>query len=213
MAGRFVGESGPELIGPIGPNGPRRVVSGAPIYQAVPIRRAFTEALHPRGTGAAGGQFVAAGTSSAAKKTAPAKKAATGKARPAKGGGNLSFDGKRGAGYGVKGGDKRVKALQQALNRLGLTDGNGNKLAVDGKLGPRTTAAIKKAQRKLGLKADGVVTPALLAQLTKAKKLEKAKKVAKKAAKKVAPRKAMPRPERSGKGGEKRAPVVIKAGS
>lgn len=157
------------------------------------ITRAFTESLHARGTGAQGGQFVAkpAGQT-AAKKTAPAKK----------GGGNLSFDGKRGAGYGVKGGDKRVKALQEALNRLGLTDGNGKKLAVDGKLGPRTTAAIKKAQRKLGLKADGVVTPALLAQLTKAKKLEKAKKAApaKKAtpAKKAAPAKpAYTRPEKA----------------
>jgi peptidoglycan hydrolase-like protein with peptidoglycan-binding domain len=173
------------------------------------MERAFTEQLHPRGTGAAGGQFVAAGAG--AQKQAPKKAAPAGKKRAA-GGGNLSFDGKRGAGYGVKGGDKRVRALQTALNRLGLTDGSGKKLAVDGKLGPRTTAAIKKAQRKLGLKADGVVTPALLRQITTAKKLEKAKAV-KKVAKKAVAKKVTPRPVRSGKGGEKRAPVEIKAGS
>jgi hypothetical protein len=48
----------------------------------------------------------------------------------------MRFDGKRGAGYGMPGGDERVHALQQALNRLGLTDGRGQPLAVDGKLGP-----------------------------------------------------------------------------
>lgn len=165
---------------------------------------AFTETLHPRGTGAVGGQFVAGGAA-AKKTTPPAQK----NAKKNGAGGNLSFDGKRGAGYGTKGGDKRVKSLQEALNRLGLTDGSGKKLAVDGKLGPRTTAAIKKAQRKLGLKADGVVTPKLLAQLTKAKKLEKPKKTV---AKKVTPRKvAPPRPNRSGKGGEKAAPFVADA--
>jgi hypothetical protein len=138
------------------------------------VRRAFTEALHPRGTGAVGGQFVAAGGAS----KAPAQKAA---GRRKGGGGNLSFDGKRGAGYGKKGGDKRVKALQNALNKLGLTDGSGKTLAVDGKLGPRTTAAIKKAQRRLGLKADGVVTTALLRQLTGAKSAKDLKKAPKKA--------------------------------
>ncbi len=49
---------------------------------------------------------------------------------------------------------------------------------------PKTTAAIKKAQRALGLKADGVVTPALLKQLTAAKSLK-----ALTAAKKTAPAK------------------------
>lgn len=128
------------------------------------VVRAFAEDLHPRGTGALGGQFI--------QKQGAAKKAAERKAKP--GSGNLSFDGKRGTGYGVKGGDKRVRGLQEALNRLGLTDADGKKLVVDGKLGPKTTAAIKKAQRALGLKADGVVTPALLKQLTTAKTLTKA---------------------------------------
>jgi peptidoglycan hydrolase-like protein with peptidoglycan-binding domain len=56
--------------------------------------------------------------------------------------GTLSFDAKsgRGAGYGRKGGDPRVKKLQSALTRLGLTDSRGKKLSVDGKLGPKTTA-------------------------------------------------------------------------
>jgi peptidoglycan hydrolase-like protein with peptidoglycan-binding domain len=113
-------------------------------------RGVFTEQLHPRGKGAQGGQFVAKGAS----------------------GNNdtVGFDAKRGtgAGYGVKGGDKRVKQLQNALNRLGFTDAQGHPLLVDGKLGPRTTAAIKRLQRKLGMKADGHVTPALLSQVKKA---------------------------------------------
>jgi peptidoglycan hydrolase-like protein with peptidoglycan-binding domain len=183
------------------------------------IERAFAENLHPRGTGALGGQFVA-GSAGAAGSKAPARKRATaGRPRPA---GNLAFDGRRGPGYGQKNGDKRVKNLQTALNRLGLTDSSGKKLAVDGKLGPKTTAAIKKAQRKLGLKADGVVTPALLAKLTKARKLEKAK--AAPVAKKAAParkakaasapaRKATPAPQRRGRGGEKAAPRTIQVGS
>lgn len=177
----------------------------------------FSEQLHPRGTGAQGGQFVAGG--GGASKAAPAARPRSKRPAAKSSGGNLAFDGKRGPGYGVKGGDKRVRALQGALNRLGLTDGAGNKLVTDGKLGPRTTAAIKKAQRKLGLKPDGVVTPALLRQLTSSKKLSKApakkvvpaKKTAPAPAKKVAPP-ATPRPDRSGKGGEKRAPVTIKAG-
>jgi hypothetical protein len=83
----------------------------------------------------------------------------------------LSYNSKTntGTGYGSKAGDDRVKRLQQALNRLGLVDKNGKRLVVDGKLGPLTTSAIQAAQRKLGLKPDGKVTPALLSQLTKAK--------------------------------------------
>ena len=171
------------------------------------IERAFTENLHPRGTGALGGQFVAGGAGAAAAKPPARARAAAGKKRPA---GNLSFDGRRGPGYGQKNGDKRVKDLQTALNRLGMTDSSGKKLAVDGKLGPKTTAAIKRAQRKMGLKADGVVTPALLAKLVKAKKLEKAKPVNKAVAKKVAPaRQATPAPRRSGRGGAKAAPRTV----
>lgn len=107
------------------------------------IERAWNESLHPREAG----KFTA--------KSAGDK-------------GNSSFDGKRGTGYGTKGGDGGVKELQTALNKLGLTDAAGKPLELDGKLGPKTTAAIKKAQRKLGIKADGIVTPALLSFLKKA---------------------------------------------
>lgn len=148
-------------------------------------RGVFTSALHPRGTGAAGGQFVTKGAS----------------------GNNdtVAYDQKtgRGAGYGVKGGDKRVKQLQTALNRLGFKDANGNPLLVDGKLGPRTTAAIKRLQKRLGLPADGHVSPALLKKIRgasgpkgfgkRAPRKAAVKKAAKKAAapvKKAAPAKA-----------------------
>lgn len=125
----------------------------------------FNEALHPRiKTGVGGGEF--AGGSGA--KTGTGSKPRTGT-----GSGTLSFNGKTGAGYGEKGGDKRVHSLQEALTRLGLTDASGKKLVDDGKLGPKTTAAVKKAQRALGLKPDGVVTPALLQKITNLKSMPK----------------------------------------
>ena len=87
----------------------------------------------------------------------------------------LAYDPKTntGTGYNTPGGDKRVKALQSILNRLGLTDGDGKPLKVDGKLGPKTTGAIKKMQQRLGLKPDGRVTPALLVKLAATKALTK----------------------------------------
>lgn len=76
-----------------------------------------------------------------------------------------------GTGYGVKGGSPQVKQLQTALNHLGLTDGKGKALAVDGRLGPLTTQAVMAAQTRLGLKANGHVTPALLKRLLALKTL------------------------------------------
>jgi peptidoglycan hydrolase-like protein with peptidoglycan-binding domain len=81
----------------------------------------------------------------------------------------MKFNGKTGTGYGVSGGDERVTVLQQVLNRLGATDGRGRPLAVDGRLGPRTTEAVKAEQKKLGLKADGVVTPQVMLAILAAK--------------------------------------------
>lgn len=109
----------------------------------------FNEALYARGTGAQGGQFVAKdGTKSAA----------------------IGYDGKRGSGYGTRGGDSNVKALQKELNRLGITDAAGKELAVDGKFGPKTTAAVRRLQKKLGLPVDGKITPALLKRIKGIKK-------------------------------------------
>lgn len=125
---------------------------------------AWDEALHPREAG----------------KFAP-------KAGTKSSGESLSFDGKRGAGYGTKGGDNRVKELQTALNKLGLTDAAGKPLQLDGKLGPKTTAAIKKAQRKLGMTADGKVTPEFLAGIKKAAAGKATAKKAATPAKKTAP--------------------------
>jgi HK97 family phage prohead protease len=135
----------------------------------------FSESLHPRvpagGTG--GGEFGADGK---AKPKAPAKGGAKATARPNAGPlkSSLSFDGTRGPGYGTKNGDPHVHDLQEALTRLGLTDSDGKKLVDDGKLGPRTTEAIKAAQKKLGVKADGVVSPAFYTKLLAAKATPKA---------------------------------------
>lgn len=171
----------------------------------------FTESLHPRDAG----KFAVApgsGNKTVRPTAQPAGKKGKGGAGKKKGAaaagskGNLSFDGKRGAGYGTPGGDKRVHSLQQALTRLGFAD-----LKDDGKLGPKTTAAIKKAQRALGLKADGVVTPALLGKLTRAKSAKDLKPAAKKVAAKKATPAAKPAhaPVRSGKSSstKKAAPV------
>lgn len=108
----------------------------------------YDEAKHKRGTGAQGGQFVSSGGAKSS---------------------SLGFDGKRGAGYGDKGGDANVKRLQKELNRLGILDGQGKQLTLDGKFGPKTTAALMRLQRKLGVKADGKITPALLDKIKKIK--------------------------------------------
>jgi len=140
-------------------------------------RGLFNESLHPRGKGAQGGQFVSKGSSGRND--------------------SVGYDSKKGtgAGYGSKGGDARVKQLQNYLNSLGFTDSNGEKLKVDGKLGPKTTSSIKRLQRKLGMKADGVVTPGLLGRLRRASARKKAgtynaKSRQAAAAKKAAPKKA-----------------------
>lgn len=141
------GEHGPELI---------RLAPGSSVARA----GLFDEKKHARGKGAQGGQFVAKGSSGS--------------------GDTIGYDSKRGtgAGYGTGGkGDSRVKSLQTYLNGLGFKDSSGKPLKVDGKLGPRTTSAIKRLQRKLGLKADGLVTPALMKQIRQAN-INKGKKAA-----------------------------------
>lgn len=53
-----------------------------------------------------------------------------------------------------------VREMQQLLSSLGL-----GKLAVDGKYGPATTAAVKAAQRKLGLRPTGKASKTLVNKL------------------------------------------------
>jgi peptidoglycan hydrolase-like protein with peptidoglycan-binding domain len=133
-----------------------------------------------------GGQFGPGGGNSAPAKSAPkaapkpaAKKTPTkpNTQKPATKPGppttTLAYDphSNTGPGYNMPHGDPNVHLLQQALNRLGLTDIHGKKLADDGKLGPLTTQSIKAAQKRLGLKQDGQVTPELFAKLTTATSL------------------------------------------
>ncbi len=133
--------------------------------------------MHAPAGSSTGGQFTSGGGKTA-KKTTPSKapsKAPKKHTAPAHhhDSGTLAYDPGtgRGPGYGMPGGDKRVHGLQNDLNRLGATDSGGDKLKGDGKLGPKTTAAVKRAQKALGLKPDGVVTPALLAKLHELKAL------------------------------------------
>lgn len=84
--------------------------------------------------------------------------------------GDFHFDGKTGPGYGMPGGSKKVKSLQADLVRLGFGHA-GDKNLSDGQYGPKTSAAVKKAQRALGMKADGIATPAFIAKLAATKHL------------------------------------------
>lgn len=99
---------------------------------------AWLESDHPRkAAGAGGGQFTLAYDSAS----------------------------NTGTGYDKRNGDARVKAAQKALNAGGMTDGKGHRLKLDGKLGPRTTAALKKYQRAHGMSPTGKITPGLLKRL------------------------------------------------
>lgn len=122
-----------------------------------------------------GGQFSSGGSSSSsvakkqAVKKSPAKKP-TGHAAPhaQASHGALAFDGKTGPGYGEKNGDPTVHKVQDDLVRLGFAN-KSDKALSDGKYGPKTSAAVKAAQKALGMKPDGIATPAFLAKLAATK--------------------------------------------
>ena len=52
-----------------------------------------------------------------------------------------------------------IMEIQATLNRLGVRDKNGNRLAVDGIIGPLTDSAIRNFQRAAGIPVTGVVGP------------------------------------------------------
>jgi len=123
---------------------------------------------HARNAKGPGGGEFAGGSSSSSSRPASSKLRAGARhtsARHPVPKGSLGFDGRTGTGYGKKGGDARVKRLQQALNKLGIKDADGKPLKVDGDLGPKTTAAIKAWQRKNGMKPTGMVDAASLRKL------------------------------------------------
>ena len=60
-----------------------------------------------------------------------------------------------------KGGTKgiEVSKLQKNLNKLGIKDDDGKKLAVDGEFGPKTEAAVRRFQKVYKLEIDGIYGP------------------------------------------------------
>lgn len=115
----------------------------------------------------AGGQFAGSQSRGGSKSTAGKGSKSTKAGMSSAAAGPMSYDPRtrRGTGYGKHHGDLRVHQLQEALTRLGILDGHGRKLVSDGKLGPLTTHAVMTAQRLMGIRPDGVVTPALLSRL------------------------------------------------
>lgn len=92
------------------------------------------------GSGAAGGSGSGAGASSTDKGSSPSGSGST------SGSGTMSGKSGRAAG----GDAEKVKAVQQALKDKGHDPGD-----VDGKMGPKTQAALRDYQQKEGLKATG----------------------------------------------------------
>lgn len=124
-----------------------------------------------------GGRVSAAGRRQATKRPAghhatPAKSSGGPAAKPS-GPRRFGYNPKtnQGVGYGIKGGDAQVRILQASINRLGLTDSSGKPLAVDGKYGPKTTSAVKKLQKALGLAQSGQVDENLIKQVSAMKSL------------------------------------------
>lgn len=134
--------------------------------------------FHAPAGSSTGGQFTSGnGGGKSGSKTPPKKGAphhtpvhATSHATSQAAHGSLAFDGKRGPGYGMKNGDPTVHKVQDDLVRLGFAK-KGDKALSDGKYGPKTSAAVKAAQKALGMKPDGIATPAFIAKLAATKNL------------------------------------------
>jgi hypothetical protein len=139
------------------------------------IARTWDESAHTRAPSgqSGGGEFAGQGQKSA-ERSANRRRSMGQRGHAGVPKGQYGFDGSSGSGYGVKGGDANVKQLQGELNRLGFTDGAGKKLAEDGKFGPKTTGAVKTAQKRLGMKPTGIITQAFIDRLKATKTLPKA---------------------------------------
>jgi peptidoglycan hydrolase-like protein with peptidoglycan-binding domain len=139
------------------------------------IARTWDESAHTRAPSgqSGGGEFAGQGQKNA-EKSANRRRSTGQRGHAGVPKGQYGYDGSNGSGYGVKGGDANVKQLQGELNRLGFTDGAGKKLAEDGKFGPKTTGAVKTAQKRLGMKPTGIITQGFIDRLKATKTLPKA---------------------------------------
>jgi len=131
---------------------------------------------HHYGKGSSkGGQFALKGASdaTAAATKAAKKSAAATKKKIASSGSTKTSAGLRRGARGEK-----VKQLQRLLKELGFDLGKfgPNKDGIDGVLGARTEAAIRAAQKRLGLPQTGVATGSFLSKLRDAVERDRAKK-------------------------------------
>jgi peptidoglycan hydrolase-like protein with peptidoglycan-binding domain len=145
----------------------------------------FAAAKHPRG---AGGLFAA----SAAANGKPTGAWAKGPVQSGSAHGNTA--------------DPRAKSIQQALNKLGITDEHGKPLLVDGKPGAHTSAAIKKWQSAHGMKPTGSLDAKAVVALLSAKPAAK-KSPPKASARRTATRKPAGRKLPTKKPGGKKPPA------
>jgi peptidoglycan hydrolase-like protein with peptidoglycan-binding domain len=147
-----------------------------PAEEGEHVEASFQPDVHPRAPSGSdtGGEFTTGNSGSSKPKpkhSGPAKTGHTAPRRTPVPKGQLGYDGQSGTGYGAKGGDAAVKSLQVEANRLGLTDSHGRELDEDGKFGPLTTSVVKEAQRRLGMKPTGIVSPSFIDRLKSLKQL------------------------------------------
>lgn len=62
---------------------------------------------------------------------------------------------------------RAVRSVQAVLQRIGIRDGSGRQVEVDGSYGPQTASAVRRFQQRKNLTVDGKVGPQTWKRLSK----------------------------------------------